>query len=96
MLKELSAGLSLNNSAITGLVARMEKAGLLSRVPCSMDGRSYRLFLTGKAGEIGGKALPLLAQMNERLYAGFTETELDVVDRFLEHAIKIAKEKGNE
>ena len=96
MLGELSAGLSLNNSAITGLVSRMEKAGLLKREPCSVDGRSFRLFLTEKAKLIGRKAVPLSAQFNQRLYSGFTEAELDTVNRFLDSAIKLAKEKDSE
>lgn len=96
MLGELSAGLNLNNSAITGLVSRMEKAGLLKKVPCSVDGRSFRLFLTKKAKQIGKKAFPLMTQFNQRLYSGFTETELEVVNRFLDSAIKLAKEKDDE
>ena len=52
MLKEISAGLGLNNSAITTLVVRMEKGGLLTRESCSVDGRSYRIYLTNKAKSI--------------------------------------------
>ena len=96
MLGELSAGLNLNNSAITGLVSRMEKAALLKRVPCSVDGRSFLLFLTEKAKLIGRKAVPLTAQFNQRLYFGFTEAEMETVNRFLDSAIKLAKEKENE
>jgi MarR family transcriptional regulator, organic hydroperoxide resistance regulator len=90
MLKELSAGLGLNNSAITTLVVRMEEAGLLKRVSCSVDGRSYRLFLTEKAKLIGQKAIPLTKDLNARLAQGFSDEEINTVIRFLDSITAIA------
>ena len=93
MLKELSAGLGLNNSAVTTLVVRMEEAGLIRREACSVDGRSYRVYLTKKAKSIGQKAIPFAGELNARLSCGFTEKEIDVVIRFLDAVIALAKGK---
>jgi len=91
MLKELSAGLGLNNSAITTLVVRMEEGGLLRRESCSIDGRSYRIYLTKKAKSIGQKAIPFAKELNTRLAQGFSEKEIDTVIRFLDSITSIAK-----
>lgn len=93
MLKELSVGLGLNNSAITTLVVRMEEAGLLNRVSCAIDGRSYRLYLTKKAKSIGQKAIPLTKELNERLVQGFNDEEIDTVIRFLDSITSISADE---
>ena len=91
MLKEISAGLGLNNSAITTLVVRMEKGGLLTRESCSVDGRSYRMHLTDKAKSIGQKAIPVAKELNSMLAQGFSDEEIDTVIRFLDSIISLAK-----
>jgi DNA-binding MarR family transcriptional regulator len=91
MLKEISAGLGLNNSAITTLVDRMEKGGLVTRESCSVDGRSYRIHLTEKAKSIGLKAIPVAKELNSMLAEGFSDEEIDTVIRFLDSIISIAK-----
>jgi DNA-binding MarR family transcriptional regulator len=96
MLKELSSGLGLKNSAITGLVSRMEKAGLINRVSCSADGRSYRISLTEKARVIGRKGIPLTVQLNERMARGYTTEEVNLIIRFFDSLIKLSKEQNYE
>ena len=91
MLKEISAGLGLNNSAITTLVVRMEKGGLLTRESCSVDGRSYRIHLTNKAKSIGQKAIPVAKELNSMLAQGFSDEEIDTVIRFLDSIISLAR-----
>ena len=93
MLKEISTGLGLNNSAITTLVVRMEKGGLLTRESCSVDGRSYRIHLTNKAKSIGQKAIPVARELNSMLAQGFSDEEIDTVIRFLDSVISMAKEE---
>src|SRR5512145_183435 len=79
MLKELSAGLGLNNSAVTTLAVRMEEGGLLCREACFADGRSYRVYLAKKAKCFGQKAMPFARELNVRLARGFSDAEIDVV-----------------
>ncbi|MBL0729874.1 MarR family winged helix-turn-helix transcriptional regulator [Piscinibacter sp. HJYY11] len=88
-LKDLTAQLQLKNSAITGLVSRMEENGLIERRPCEQDGRSSRLYLSDKGREVVAQAQPLLARVNAQLTKGFTNDELAVVARFLQHAASI-------
>lgn len=88
-LKDLTAQLQLKNSAITGLVSRMEDNGLIQRQPCEQDGRSTRLYLTDKGRAVVAQAKPVLARVNVQLTKGFTYDELAVVARFLHHAASI-------
>ena len=81
--KELSKALGLNNSAVTGLVGRMNKNGLIVRKSCEEDGRASRLFLPDKGRSKLPEILPLIQKVNEMLTADFSEEEMDVVIRFL-------------
>ena len=85
--KDLSAGLALNYPAITGLVMRMIKAGLITKEACSKDGRASRIFLSEKARTIAPKAFPLVDQLNETLTGGFTPGEIETIHRFLDSII---------
>jgi DNA-binding MarR family transcriptional regulator len=93
--KDLSAGLALNYPAITGLVARMIKAGLITKEACSQDGRSSRIFLSEKARSIAPRAFPLVDQLNETLTGGFTAEEIHTIHRFLDTIINNVQRREN-
>ncbi|MCY7295567.1 MarR family winged helix-turn-helix transcriptional regulator [Alteromonas sp. a30] len=83
LLKDLSAGLALNNSAITGLVTRMLNTDLVKKSPCKDDARSYRIYLSDKAKDILPKGYELLREFNQKIAATFSPEEMQVVTRFL-------------
>ncbi len=89
LLKELTQQLQLKNSAITGLVSRMEESGLIVREACAQDGRASRLYVSEKGAAVLAKAHPLLNRLNAQLKQGFSSEELAVVARFLGHAASI-------
>ncbi len=64
LLNEMGRSLKLNNSSITGLTNRMEENNLIVRKPCSLDGRSTRIFLTDKGIQTLKKAKPILKELN--------------------------------
>lgn len=86
-LSSLSEGLMLNNSAITGVVARMRAAGLVERRTAREDRRAARVALTDRGRSVIEAARPRLDRFNATIRAGFDEAELDTVHRFLEQAI---------
>lgn len=86
--KALSDATGLNQSAVTGLIGRMNKNGLIDRKPCSEDGRASRLYLSDKGREKLPEIFPLLGELNKKLTADFTIAEIDVVARFLNNIIK--------
>lgn len=83
LLKDLSAGLDLNNSAVTGLVRRMETAGLVVKEACSEDGRAFRVSMTERGMKAVDQADPVLDRVNHLLTSDFTTDEMETVFRFL-------------
>lgn len=85
--KALSQALGLKNAAVTGLASRMKKNGLILRKPCEQDGRASLLYLSETGKEKLPQIFPLVQQINESLLEAFSDDELDVVIRFLNHVI---------
>jgi len=83
LLKDLAHSLNLNNSALTGMAARMEHNGLIERRPCELDGRASRLYLTLLGRSKINSAKPLISQLNAAMTEGFNEQEVQVILRFL-------------
>jgi DNA-binding MarR family transcriptional regulator len=75
--------LDLNKSAVSGMIVRLERAGLLRREPNPHDGRGALLYSTAKGERTRAAARPVfrgvIAEMTDGLAAG----ELEVVLRFL-------------
>ena len=83
LMGEAGAALDLGPPGISGLVDRMTAANLIRRRADPDDGRAWRLWLTpaGRAALARSKAG--LSEVNARLTAGFSETEIDTVARWL-------------
>ncbi len=82
-LSDLAEGIGRNNPAVTGLVNRMEKDGLVTRIHGGLDGRRRKVKLT----DLGWKKREQVQEdfriFNERLAKGLTQTEMDAVLKFL-------------
>lgn len=87
--KDLARGLHLNKPAVTGLVGRMEKAGLITRKADPRDARATKVLLADSAREIAARAFPLLEQLNGLITQGFSEEELTAVHRFIDSLINL-------
>ena len=64
---ELADHIGLNRSAITRLLDRLEKKGLVERQSSEHDGRSYSIRLT----ESGRRVVPKLAELSKAVNAQF-------------------------
>lgn len=91
LLKDLSAGMALNNSAVTGLVGRMASNGFVVKKPCEEDGRAFRIYISEKGKETVLKGFPLVKALNETIGDTFTEEEITVILRFLNEVVKRSK-----
>lgn len=87
LLKDIASSLDINNSALTGLGNRLEQNGLIVRKPCPDDRRASRLYLTKRGKDKVGNAAPLIQQLNQLMHADFSDDELKVIARFLNHLI---------
>jgi DNA-binding MarR family transcriptional regulator len=83
LTNEAAAALDLKAPGMSGLVDRVERAGLIERYADEFDRRASRLWLTedGRAALKRSKAA--LAHLNARLTDGFTASEIDIVVRWL-------------
>lgn len=87
LLKDISQELDQNNSAVTTLVERMEKNGLLLKQVSKTDGRAFQVFSTQKGTEIAERGLPVIREFNSTLTNDISETELNTIHDFLDKAI---------
>jgi DNA-binding MarR family transcriptional regulator len=85
-LSDLAEGVGNNNAAITGLVNRMEKTGLVIRRPLQSDGRGKTVHLTPKGLSVRTQVMDILRPLDEKLSHGFTDLEMDTIHRFLHAA----------
>jgi DNA-binding MarR family transcriptional regulator len=85
LVGEVARTLGLGLPGASGLVDRMVEAGLVERRADERDGRSWRLHLTKRGAAMRVVAVAAAADINARLVAGFTESELDIVARWLTH-----------
>jgi DNA-binding MarR family transcriptional regulator len=85
LIGDVAKALGVGPSGISGLVDRMEAAGLLRRTPDPQDGRAVRLELTDHGWAVREETKARAAVINERLVEGFSDQELDIVARWLTH-----------
>ncbi len=82
-IKSLVERLHLRNGTLTGLLDRLEKAGLIIRLPCPDDGRAYRVRLTRQGRAMGPAMLEYHSLATERLEQGLSQKEIAVLKRLL-------------
>lgn len=87
-LSELADGVGRNNSAITGLVTRMEAAGLVARKKGSFDGRAKTVALTGQGWALRETVMTDFRMFNEKMIKGLSESEIEAVLKFFDVAAK--------
>lgn len=83
LIGEAADALDLAPSAMTGLIDRMTRAGLVERRADPKDGRAMRLHLTDKGRAAREQAKAGLEGINAHLTEGFTDAEINVVARWL-------------
>jgi DNA-binding MarR family transcriptional regulator len=82
-MTELSRELSIDNSAITGLVDRLERSGFARRKVNPTDRRTYLISITKDGLQEIERAKVIVHEVNAEIKAGFTEEEIEVFKRVL-------------
>ena len=73
--RELGDILVVDRSNVTGLLDRLEKAGLVKRTDHPSDRRVYRVSLTGAGRKLWTKVQPLYLKVADQVTAGLTEKQ---------------------
>ncbi|MEV6942110.1 MarR family transcriptional regulator [Streptomyces sp. NPDC051172] len=69
-VQEISERVHLSQSALSRLIARLEKEGLVERAMCPEDRRGVRVALTAKGRTLHGEVLPVQRAVLTRMLAG--------------------------
>ncbi|WP_212960400.1 MarR family winged helix-turn-helix transcriptional regulator [Cohnella xylanilytica] len=81
--RELAAGMLVKPATLTVMLGRMEKTGLVSRVPDDRDQRVTRVYLTDK-GRIAAEAvMRAIEEVEARCFEGFLPEERLLLRRFV-------------
>lgn len=87
-MTEVADLLDLHKSAVTGMCARLERAGLLRRQPNPRDARGVQLFPTLRGERMRERSRPVFRGLMAELTAGFSPDEIEVVLRYLESVVQ--------
>ena len=92
-MTEISRELSIDNSATTGLVDRLEKAGLAKRKPHPGDRRIFLIEITDVGKEVIEKAHQVVIRVNSEIEEDFSQEEMETFKRVINSFfIKFKKE----
>jgi DNA-binding MarR family transcriptional regulator len=86
--KDVAKALSLNKSAVTGLIVRMEKNELLERFVSDEDARAIKLYPTPNGVQKTLDLMPFIDDLNNLFSEDFTDEEIKTVLKFLNFVIK--------
>ena len=82
--REVARALGVNESAVTGMVGRLERAGLLRRDRHGIDGRSHALELTAAGRQALTRSARAFTSVNGTIETTLSSAEMEVVAGALE------------
>lgn len=88
-LSELAGGIGAGNAAVTGLVDRMVKSGLVERRKLESDGRGKTVHLTPAGLTKREQVMQRLRTLDEKLSKNFTDAEMETIYKFLHTASEL-------
>jgi DNA-binding MarR family transcriptional regulator len=86
--KQLRDFLNLNSSTVTGIINRLEKRGLIARLPKRDDKRTTHIILTSKGSKLLENTPPLLHDRLSKKLENLSNEKRKDIDNTLEILIK--------
>lgn len=80
--KEIASEIGVKPPTVNVMVSRMEKAGLLSKIPDENDQRATRIYLTAKGMKLRTQILKRLKLNEKHVFDGFDTAEKCLLRRF--------------
>jgi len=94
-ITEIGRLTSLAKTTLTGMLDRMEAAGLIERIPDKHNRRQIFISVTEKASKYREKYDTLSDKMSEIFYDGFTDDEIIYFENQLRRIIKNLEKEGD-
>lgn len=82
-MSEMGQAMGVDNSAMTRLVDRLEKAGLVKRQIDPENRRAISILLTPAGREEGAEALTVIKRINEEIKTDYSPAEVDAFKKIL-------------
>ena len=82
-INELAKKTQLGKSTLTSMLARLEEAGFVARVPSAVDRRKILIKLTKKDRDLQGVYEKVSEEMTKLFYNGFSPSETDEFENYL-------------
>ncbi len=93
MMSELGRIIGVDNSAMTGLIDRLEKAGLVRRKSKRDDRRALLIGITPEGRDEAGRAAKIIRSVNEKLREGFEAAQIEAFKEVLRGVLERFKSK---
>lgn len=87
-LTDLAMQLEVSKPSATNMIQRLEKKGLVARIPCAEDARSKRVVLTEKALIPLSQELEIYGILAQRLSLSLKSFEYEQLKALLEKALR--------
>jgi len=88
MMSEIGKILGIENSAMTGMIDRLEKSGFVARQPDPADRRAMLICSTPAGLEEVERAKPIIRRVNEAMKSGYSEREIEAFKNVLAGIVK--------
>lgn len=82
-IKDIAGRVQLDSPAVTGLVDRLSRQGLVERIDDPSDRRSVKIQLTEKGKELAGRLLPLAQEYNSCIKDAIDSLDVPIFERSL-------------
>jgi DNA-binding MarR family transcriptional regulator len=93
---ELAEAASLSPGAVTTVLDRLERMGLVTRARDDADRRRVLVELTPKARELALKAYGPVAEYAREYIEKLADEEIEIISRFLELAVEVNERRARE
>ncbi|WP_156291568.1 MarR family winged helix-turn-helix transcriptional regulator [Oceanobacillus salinisoli] len=78
-IKQISEAVLINTGSITYVIDKLEKKGLLERIPCKDDRRAVHIQLTDEGMNLMAEIFPLHQKVIEEIFEDVSEEEKEIV-----------------
>jgi MarR family transcriptional regulator, organic hydroperoxide resistance regulator len=93
MMSELGQIIGVDNSAMTGLIDRLEKAGFVRREAKQEDRRALLIRITPEGRDEAGRAATTIRAVNEKIKAGLKADQIETFKGILGGIVEQCKGK---
>lgn len=82
-VKDIAARIQLDSPAVSGLIDRLMREGLVERIEDPLDRRSVRILLTPKGRDLALQVLPIAREYNQHIKDTIEFLDLPVFEKSL-------------